>query len=569
MPRYEFRGNYFTLNINTRHYGDLKRVIYKHRDILTYEIKKYNRNTHKYETYTYELFRIFNMGKYIRFAVYRGLLKPLIDDLIMNNLLDERPTYKELHLRPPPPFLYDFQKLALSNSISDLMRTGTSTIQIATGGGKTEVAVALIKVISEQINIRKHPVFFISLNKFLIHQFTNRCKKYNLMATEVTGETRELSPVTGATIQTLFKSIYDVTKDNTLIKSYKEDKKILSSTSDELSEIEKADTLTPEFKIKLVNVFKNASLVIMDEVQHLPAFTVKQTFNYSPSSLHVGLSATPWRDDGLTNVIYAVTGVPSIKISFSYLARQNYLVPAIITFMLYRPPYSLKTYRLRGSSGWHEINRIITDDAYRYCCVTELVKEIIRYRRTPLLILVRFIDQGKILSDFLKYNNINNIFLYSINTLSQRDYAISQLKQGKIKVLIATTIADEGLDIPELNSLLILSGGKSSVKTYQRVGRVVRPHHNTHYIKKYGYVYDWVDLVHYYNEHSRVREEAYKKEPSWKVYKRFVNYPQCDKYKGKSAIKVISNFLDLEPDKADYIKIHKSTEETIIWEPGD
>ena len=57
---------------------------------------------------------------------------------------------------------------------------------------------------------------------------------------------------------------------------------------------------------------------------------------------------------------------------------------------------------------------------------------------------------------------------------TQRKQIIHDFQTKKFACLIATTLADEGLDVPCLNILILAGSGKSSTKALQRVGRVIR-----------------------------------------------------------------------------------------------
>ena len=56
-----------------------------------------------------------------------------------------------------------------------------------------------------------------------------------------------------------------------------------------------------------------------------------------------------------------------------------------------------------------------------------------------------------------------------------RQQAYADLQSGELKLIVATTIADLGLDLPVLRSLVLAALGKSSVRHLQRIGRAVRP----------------------------------------------------------------------------------------------
>ena len=55
-----------------------------------------------------------------------------------------------------------------------------------------------------------------------------------------------------------------------------------------------------------------------------------------------------------------------------------------------------------------------------------------------------------------------------------RKAALDEFKSGQLKTMIATSLADEGLDLPNVDLLIMVSGGRSSQKTIQRASRALR-----------------------------------------------------------------------------------------------
>jgi superfamily II DNA or RNA helicase len=84
---------------------------------------------------------------------------------------------------------------------------------------------------------------------------------------------------------------------------------------------------------------------------------------------------------------------------------------------------------------------------------------------------------------------------------------------NKIQAVVATTVWDEGVDIPNLRQLILGYGGKSLIKVDQRTGRSLRK-------KQEGQnVAVIVDFMHYGNDHlknhSHVRLKRYLEEESY------------------------------------------------------
>jgi len=83
---------------------------------------------------------------------------------------------------------------------------------------------------------------------------------------------------------------------------------------------------------------------------------------------------------------------------------------------------------------------------------------------------------------------------------------ISAYRAGEYRVMVSTSLADEGLDVPVAAVLVLLSGGRSPTKIIQRAGRVMRPYPG----KTHGTVHDFLDrgasLAH---AQARARKKTY------------------------------------------------------------
>ncbi len=83
------------------------------------------------------------------------------------------------------------------------------------------------------------------------------------------------------------------------------------------------------------------------------------------------------------------------------------------------------------------------------------------------------------------------------------------LVRGDLDVLIASVIFNEGIDIPELRSVVIAAGGQSIIAALQRIGRGMRTAHG----KDEFEVYDIYDSGNKWMEkHTKARLGAYRGE---------------------------------------------------------
>lgn len=102
----------------------------------------------------------------------------------------------------------------------------------------------------------------------------------------------------------------------------------------------------------------------------------------------------------------------------------------------------------------------------------------------------------------------NAVPVYAAMGKKKRDSAIADFKHGSLNAIVATSLLDEGADLPNARVLLLISGGRSNVKNEQRTGRVLR----THSTKENAVIYDSLDSFHpMMRKHAERRMALYKK----------------------------------------------------------
>ena len=109
--------------------------------------------------------------------------------------------------------------------------------------------------------------------------------------------------------------------------------------------------------------------------------------------------------------------------------------------------------------------------------------------------------------------DFNVDYLDGKKTTKQRLDAIDSIKSGELDVLVASKIFDQGIDIPQLDALILAGSGKSSGRALQRIGRVIRGNEG----KDKAIVVDFFDNAKYLRDHSERRIEIYRSEPAFKI----------------------------------------------------
>lgn len=78
--------------------------------------------------------------------------------------------------------------------------------------------------------------------------------------------------------------------------------------------------------------------------------------------------------------------------------------------------------------------------------------------------------------------------------LSERDYLIKSFKEKALQSLVAIKCLDEGIDIPEAKTAVLLSSSTNPREYVQRIGRVIRRHPG----KELAHIYDFIVIPDWY-----------------------------------------------------------------------
>ncbi|MEM1804209.1 MAG: helicase-related protein, partial [Desulfurococcaceae archaeon] len=142
-----------------------------------------------------------------------------------------------------------------------------------------------------------------------------------------------------------------------------------------------------------------------------------------------------------------------------------------------------------------------------------LAVEVVKRLPKPVLVLTQEKGPGELVAKALKDEGIKAEFVHGELSTQERERILKDVKEGRIEVIVATTLADEGLDLPNLKSLVLYFPGKSSTRVYQRIGRALRPYEG----KPVAIVVDMVDQTRYFGEHAAARKRMYQTEGGWRI----------------------------------------------------
>lgn len=260
-------------------------------------------------------------------------------------------------------------------------------------------------------------------------------------------------------------------------------------------------------KAAVRDMVQEAELFFVDECQYAAAQTIQFLHKASKSARHrFLLSGTPWRDTGDDVLIEAVGGPKFFQITASELIREGYLVPPMIHFV------EVPNKRGIGKTYQEIYNNYIVENEERNQKIVDAAKKLVAAGRRVLILIVRK-NHGKILEEMLE-TDLTVASLDGSNKTEDRLEAIRSMRTGEVDVLIASKIFDQGVDIPELDALILAGSGKSTGRALQRIGRVIRTGPKD---KKDAIVVDFYDNCKYLRDHSRSRHKIYSTEPEFRI----------------------------------------------------
>jgi superfamily II DNA or RNA helicase len=417
-----------------------------------------------------------------------GLLSEMVRILKEENVPFEIEDYRSLIKNPKSLSISkdsgfvprDYQKAAVNAAIS----SGSGIIKAATGAGKTSI----ISMISGYYNA--NTVIYVIGVELLYQMKSTLNWLYPELEVGVVGDGK--CDVKKITIATIWSAAAAYNKKIEILDSdlTKDTKKVKDSD-----------------KSKIRKMVEAANVFILDECQFAAAKTVQFLHRESKSAGHRFLfSASPWRDTGDDILIEAVGGKRIFDLNASKIIRKGFLVKPKIYFV------DVPAIRNVGKT-YHEVysNYIVNNDE-RNDLIIKSAKKLIEKGKRVLILVVR-VNHGEILLEKIQNENIPVDFLDGQKSTQKRMDCIKKIKNGDIQVLIASKIFDQGVDIPELDALILAGSGKSSGRALQRIGRVIRKYEG----KEIATVVEFMDNAKYLRDHSLSRMNVYATEPEFEI----------------------------------------------------
>jgi DNA excision repair protein ERCC-3 len=210
---------------------------------------------------------------------------------------------------------------------------------------------------------------------------------------------------------------------------------------------------------------KEWGLIIFDEVHHIPSKLFRKTASLQ-STRRIGLSASPVREDSKEKEIFALIG-REIGGDWARFFDKGYVVKPEVDIELIEWESDFYRHKYEEASGIKKAI-IASKNPAKKERLEELLEE---HQDEKTIIFCDWLDQGDDLSQ-----QFDIPFISGETEFDEREDYFEKFREGEITTLIVSRIGDEGLDLPDTEVGIIMSGqGGSRRQATQRAGRVMRP----------------------------------------------------------------------------------------------
>jgi superfamily II DNA or RNA helicase len=365
------------------------------------------------------------------------------------------------HRRYLPPVNISFQgelRPFQQVAVDKMLARDFGTLNSATGSGKTIMALYMVAR-------RRQPTLVIVHTKDLAAQWRQRIEAFLGIAADNVGMIGGGKKVVGneitiALVQSLYKCVEEVAE--------------------------------------------HIGFLVVDECHRCPSRTFTEAVTGFDAKYMLGLSATPWRRDKLSKLIFWHLGDVHHEVDKNCLVKTGDVLPAeiIIRNTRFKPNYD-------PVNEYSKMLSELTADTERNVLIASDVARETERKAGICLILSDRKAHCENLRALLKYRfKIDAELLTGDLTMDERRNVIERLNQDEANVVIATgQLVGEGFDCPNLSTLFLATPIRFSGRVIQYLGRVLRPAPG----KTIARVFDYVDVhVETLTKAAMARRKVYR-----------------------------------------------------------
>ncbi len=213
-----------------------------------------------------------------------------------------------------------------------------------------------------------------------------------------------------------------------------------------------------------------------------------------------GLSATVHRADGMIGATFAILGNVTYEVPFSDI--ENQVMPVTVDTIYTNVGYNDCFLDADGTMVFAKYISYLAENVHR----NNIAAEMLAHEKHPTLVLTDRLLQSEIL--FKAIGRQDARVITGKTNKEERRAALDDMRLGRANILFASyNLAKEGLDIPRLSRLYMLTPHRDSAVIEQAIGRIARVHPD----KTDAIAYDFVDNTIYAQKCFRRRLRIYRK----------------------------------------------------------
>lgn len=220
--------------------------------------------------------------------------------------------------------------------------------------------------------------------------------------------------------------------------------------------------------------------IVVDEVHRAGAASYQRIFNYFKPKFLLGLTATPERTDG-----YNLYELFDYNIAYE-IRLQDALEADLLAPFHY---FGVTDYEKDGVtiSETTQLKNLVIDERVDYI-MEKLTYYGLDKNRVKGLVFCSRNEEAKSLSDKFNARGYKTIALSGNDSQEVRTKQVNRLKAGHLDYIFTVDIFNEGIDIPEINQVVMLRNTQSSIIFVQQMGRGLRKHKS----KKFVNIIDFI-----------------------------------------------------------------------------
>lgn len=217
--------------------------------------------------------------------------------------------------------------------------------------------------------------------------------------------------------------------------------------------------------------------IVVDEFHHAAAPSYKKLLSYYKPKILLGLTATPERMDG-ENILKYFNNRIAAEIRLPEAIERKLLCP----FQYFGVSDCISLENLKWARGGYEkseLSRIYTLnelEAKRRASliITSINKYVTNIDDVKGLGFCASVEHARFMTSYFNEHNIPSMVLTAQSPSEDRNKAKNELTSGAIRFIFVKDIYNEGVDIPEVNTVLFLRPTESLTIFLQQLGRGLR-----------------------------------------------------------------------------------------------